>query len=226
MNEPLSQIPTERLAQELARRSDLRNDDGLLTPDIFRLRAKLGPIVCTDGIPMRQVNGVIEGGIIRRNTGPYRGTFSIIGGVIGYGETIENALRRHFRTDIGMEIEFLNPLGIASPAGIFQYHGPKSRRINSPALPLDIKPRGKGGEINEHPPFLPEPTKHAVALTYLVTIPESAKPVFGSSPFGQEASEFVWHSLETCPPEQEFGYGTHNVFLECMSEAAKLLNPK
>ena len=208
MEKSLSQIPTKRLAEELAQRLDLRKNDEFLEPDIFKLRTELGPIICTDGIPVRQISGRVEGGIIRRNTGHYRGKFSIIGGVIAYGETIENALRRHFRTDIGMEIGFLDILDIRHPVGIFQYHGLKSQRIN------------------EHPPFLPEPTKHAVALTYLVTIPENREPIFGSSAYGQEASEFVWHSLETCPPEQEFGYGTHSVFRECLEHAEKLFMQK
>lgn len=197
-----SQIPTEELARELIRRADLVQPNGLLSPDIFTLRARIGPIICTDGIPVRMHEGILQGGLIRRNTGEYRGKLCIIGGTVALGETLDAALRRHFQTDIGKEITFLDPLGITRPIGVYQYYGEGDAKA-----------------------FLPEPTKHAIALTYLVSI-EDGNFIFGSSRYGQEASAFEWYSAESCPTAEEFGYQMRNVFLECLSEAIKLFNEK
>lgn len=194
-----SHIETQELAQELIRRADLVRPNGLLSPDIFTLRAKLGPIIITDGIPVRMHEGILQGGLIRRNTGEYRGTLCSIGGTVALGETIDAALRRHFQTDIGKNITFLDLLGVTRPIGIYQYYGEKPRE-----------------------PFLPEPTKHAVALTYLVSI-EDGNFIFGSSAYGQEASAFEWHSAESCPPTEEFGYQMRKVFLECLATASPFL---
>lgn len=195
-----SQISTEELAQELIRRADIVQSNGLLSPDVFSLRAKLGPIICTDGIPVRMHEGVLQGGLIRRNTGEYRGTLCIIGGTVALGETVDAALRRHFQTDIGKEISFLDPAGVKRPHAIYQYYGKEGTKA-----------------------FLPEPTKHAIALTYLVSIPDGDF-IFSSSEYGQEASAFEWHSAESCPADEEFGYQMREVFLECINKAAKLLN--
>lgn len=194
-----SQIPTEELARELIRRADLVQPNGLLSPDVFSLRAKLGPIICTDGIPVRMHEGILQGGLIRRNTGAYRGKLCIIGGTVALGETLDAALRRHFQTDIGKNFIFLDPLGIKRPHAVYQYYGEGHTE-----------------------PFLPEPTKHAIALTYLVSI-EDGNFIFGSSEYGQEASAFEWHSAESCPAAKEFGYQMRNVFLECISGATKFL---
>lgn len=194
----LSEITTDELAAELALRTDLLEADGLLRPHLFQLRAKLGAITCTDGIPVRKTNDVIEGGLIRRNIGKYHGKLCIIGGVVALGETLDGALRRHFRADIGKEIIFLDPRGAAYPIAVYQYYD-----------------HGSSDD------FLPEPTKHAVALTYLVSISDNDF-VFGSSKYGQEALAFEWYSAESCPPAEEFGYDMKNVFLQCLTQVTHL----
>lgn len=200
MKKSLSEINTIELVKELALRTDLLHANGLLPPELFQLRAKLGAIVCTDGVPVRMHEGMLQGGLIRRNTGEYRGKLCIIGGIVALGETLDAALRRHFQTDIGKDITFLDPLGVKRPHGVYQYYGERDKQA-----------------------FLPEPTKHAVALTYLVSIGDD-NFTFGSSDYGQEASAFEWHSANVCPPAEEFGYQTQKVFLECMNEAVKLFN--
>ncbi|MDZ4286120.1 MAG: hypothetical protein U1A23_04270, partial [Candidatus Sungbacteria bacterium] len=119
----LSPIATKELIQELNRRTTLMQSNGLLSPDAFRLRAKLGAIVCTDGVPIRMHEGVLQAGLIRRNTGDYQGKLCLIGGVVALGETLDTALRRHFRTDIGKEISFLDSRGACCPCAAYQYYG-------------------------------------------------------------------------------------------------------
>ncbi len=199
----LKNIPTEALARELAGRTDLRSPDGLLTPDVFHLRTEIGAIPCTDAVPIRLRDGIIEGAVIRRGIGAYTGKFAVIGGVIAYGESIEQALRRHFRTDLGVEISWLDPEGWHRPMLTVQY-----KKFDRSA--------GMDQDFNH------ETSKHAVALTYLVTL-ASEIVRFGTTRYGQEATEMQWFSTVTCPPEDEFGYDTRRTFLTCLAEAEKIL---
>ncbi|MDP3771771.1 MAG: DUF4916 domain-containing protein [bacterium] len=202
----LKNIPTDALARELATRTDLRYQDGLLAPELFHLRTELGAIACTDAVPVRLRDGIIEGAVIRRGIGEYAGKFAIIGGVIAHGESIEQALRRHFRTDLGVEINWLDPEGWRHPILAVQYK--QFDRAN-----------GMDKDFNH------ETSKHAVVFTYLVTI-ASETIRFGTTRYGQEATEIQWFSTTTCPPEDEFGYDTHRTFLACLTEAEKVLNKK
>ena len=204
-NPDLSQAPTNSLIRELVAREDVYVEGGLLSGEVYTLAAKWLPIICTDAIAIRKNNGAVEGTIIRRGTGyePYRGKFALIGGSILRDEHIEDALRRHFRTDIGLEINFCDPAGWRRPAMIVQYK------------PYD---RAQG----ELPDFNHEPRKHAISLAYLVTLAdEKAKPHFGKTPFGQEAEGLFWFSRGDCPPSEDFGYDTHRTFLQLLEKADK-----
>lgn len=197
-------ISTKDLARELATRTDLRCPDGLLPSELFNLRTELGAIACTDAIPVRLRDGIVEGAVIRRGIGEYAGKFAIIGGAIAHGESIEQALRRHFRTDLGAEINWLNSEGWRHPIFAVQY----KQFDRSTGMDKD---------------FNHETSKHAVVLTYLVTL-ASETVRFGSTRYGQEATDIQWFSTATCPPEDEFGYDTRRTFLACLAEAEKIFN--
>lgn len=102
---------------------------------------------------------------------------------------MEEALRRHFRTDLGYEIE---PLG-----GSWE---------NPDYLAQDM--RSVGGEVR--PGFQPNPaSRHLIAARYIVKITnDSQEPVFGSTELGgQEASGVLWFNRAEMPPDDAFGYG-------------------
>lgn len=195
----LSRVATKELVRELLHRPDLRRLDGLLEPEIFSLRENLGAIPCVDGIPIRRREGILEGAVIRRGTGAYKGKYAFVGGVIAYGESVEAALRRHFRDDLGIAINFLDQQTWHRPARVVQY----APYVASGTVPRD---------------FHHEPTRHAVALTYLVML-ESEDIRFGTTAYGQEAEELVWFSTATCPSPEDFGYLLRDVFLDCLAEA-------
>lgn len=196
-------MATEELVRELLHRPDLRKPDGLLEPEFFELREALGAIPCADGIPVRRRNGIVEGAVIRRGTGAYKGKYAFVGGVIAYGESVETALRRHFYDDLGVAINFLDLQTWHRPVRVVQY-----------------APYDSSGNVPRD--FLHDPTRHAVALTYLVTLGgEDVR--FGATAYGQEAEELRWFSTAACPAPEDFGYLLHGLFLDCLAEAESLI---
>lgn len=190
----LNRYSTKELALELQKRGDLINDQGLLTPELWGLLVALGAIPCVDSFAVRiNTSGKTELLAIRRNTGQYTGKFCVVGGVIAMNESIEQAMRRHWTTDLQCEIELLTDW--KHP---FRMH-------------QGIHPNNGGGIKEE---FFPEPSKHSIAPIYavkLVTEPAG----FGSTIHGgQEASGFQWFTKENLPPAEEFAYGFHYIYAE------------
>lgn len=199
----LSRIATKEIVRELLHRPDLRKPDGLLEPELFKLREALGAIPCVDAIPVRRRNGVVEGAVIRRGTGEYKRRLALVGGVIAYGESVEAALRRHFHDDLGLAISF-----------------PEGQTWHRPVRVVQYAPYDTSGNVLDG--FRHDPTRHAVALTYLVTL-ESEEVRLGTTIYGQEAEEMLWFSRESCPVPEDFGYLLRDVFLDCLAEAERLV---
>ncbi len=201
MTKHIEQYSTEELVVELLEReSELVKSDGLLSPSSYKLRNILGTITCVDGIPCRvtQDSGKpkrIEILCITRNTGPEKGKFGMIGGVVAKGEQLEQALRRHFRADLGCEIDLLHN---GDPIGVGEYRNPS---INEPS-----------GN------FLPDPTKsHAVAIVYLVQIRDDRDFHHGETAHGgQEVRETHWFSCDNLPPIERFAYSQGLMFKKCL----------
>lgn len=196
---------TEALAQELAQRPDLFDEGGFLkSQELFRLRCKLGAVVCVDSIPVRQRNGVVEAMAVWRKTGPYAGKLCLVGGIVKKGMSLEESVREHFRTDLGADIDFLTPW-------------------DRPVTMHQDMPPGTGGILNKD--FSPDPTKdHNVTPVYLVTFRDSCF-VFGDSRHGgQEVENIQWFSLETMPSPEKFGYGHDLVFLKGLLYAQKIFS--
>ncbi len=180
--------------------------DRVLSDEEYEHITSIVPIAATDGVPVRLENGKILVGAIVRNTGVYTGKLALIGGRVQKDESLEESLRRHFRTDIGVEIEFLDPEYKERPMFIAQY-----------------KPLPEGS-ANHDPVFNDDPTKHCISATYLVRIPEGARLNFGEGPGGQEASDFKWFAKDTMPPPSEFAFNHDRIFARAFLEASKLLN--
>lgn len=199
-NMNLAEFSTQTLAQELIARNDFFEEGGLiLKPEFYKLFTEMGVIFCVDGIAIRKSSAGIEAMAIRRNTGAYQGKLCSVGGRVHIEEDIEAALRRHFRVDVGHEIELTTPWD--KPAGFFQFMRPRA-----------------DGTVAEN--FGTEPSRrHAVSVLYLVRLDDGA-PVFGSTAHGgQEASGVEWFTLENMPHEEEFGYGQGVYFRKCLELA-------
>ena len=134
------------------------------------------PIICVDIIPIKQVCKVWNIGIIRRSTGSESGKFAILGGRISLNETITEAINRHLLKDLGVvRFSFYKTNEVQKPFYVLQYF--------------------KGTKSKE--PFGFDPTKHAIALTYLVEIKEVPLPK-------NEASEFRWITNKQIPKQVAF----------------------
>ena len=48
--------------------------------------------------------------LLQRNKAPEAGNWSVPGGAVEFGETMENALKRELREELGIEIEIIKPL--------------------------------------------------------------------------------------------------------------------
>ena len=147
----LNKFSTDELAYELISRPDLFEGKHLKR-SIYALFVELGVVACVDGIPVRKRGGKTELMAIVRNTGPHKGKLCSVGGRILLEENIESALRRHFATDLGSDIEMLTPWD--SPVLFHQF----------------MHPHGNGTVL---PDFgIESERRHAVSVIYLVKIDE------------------------------------------------------
>ena len=200
-SENLKSYSTEDLILELRSRT-LINEDGLVAPEVYTLLTSLGARPCVDGVALRRNEaGELEGSVIRRKSGKFPGKLALVGGNIALKESIEHALRRHYRTDLGVEIEF--PIGWDQCAYLAQY-APKQDGANLPA-------------------FSEDPTKHSVASTHIVRITSDLNSlVFGKTTYGgQEAMGLEWYTLKDVPPEGDWSYNMRDLFIKVLTKAQK-----
>lgn len=137
------------------------------------------PIICVDMLPVRRVGEEWHVGLIVRATGSQAGKLTILGGRILYGETAEEAMNRHLKTDLQVQsFTYYRGLNEETPFTVQQYF--RTTDSDSDKYGFD-------------------PTKHALALTYLVNIDETEiRPV-------KEADGFEWVSNETVA-QKEIGF--------------------
>ena len=194
----LKTYSTDELARELILRTDLF-DGRHLKRTLYDLFVELGVVTCVDGIAVRKIDGKVELMTVVRNTGPFKGKLCSVGGRILLEESVESALRRHFKTDIGSDIEMLTPWD--RPVLFHQFMRPKS-----------------DGTVL--PDFGVEPQKrHAISIIYLVKLSDTPMEFGQTSSGGQEASGVRWFSKDDLPEDGEFGYGQEVYYKKCFELA-------
>jgi ADP-ribose pyrophosphatase YjhB (NUDIX family) len=189
------------LIQELLTLPLLR-PDGLVDPDVWALRVALGAIPCVDGVLVRRAKGGLLGGVIRRKTGRFPNKLALVGGVVAQHESIETALKRHYKTDLGLDIAL--PMGWDHPACMRQY-----------------APQKDGANLEG---FCHDPGKHSYASTHIVAAQgDVADLTFGTTDLGgQEAMGLEWFHLWSTPEDAEWSYDMRPTFIEVMSKATEL----
>ncbi len=201
----IENISTRELAVELAKRKNLVslvNCDGSVDPEIYPLRAILGAVGTADSIAVRMEDGKIYGAVIKRKTGRFPNKLALIGGVVYRYEALEDAVKRHWKQDLGLHISL--PLGWDHPVCMRQY-APQINGVN------------RSG-------FCHDPGKHSYASTHLVIINgDYTKTSFGTKIGGQEASALLWYAEETAPDEGEWSYDMRSTFLELLRTAKQLV---
>lgn len=195
---------------------------GGLTIPAFKLAGLMASRRCVDGAPVRRnEDGDVELMAIVRGTGKEAGKLCLIGGGVGLvkderftdeqgnalwvPQTNEEALRGHFRTDLGYEIE-----------PITSWREPQY-------FAEDMRPAADG---SIKPGMLPNPNENAHAARYLVKITNGAEaPVYGEGFGGQEATDVVWFDEAGMPELGAFGYN-HGDTYQVMFQAAERLADK
>ncbi len=194
----LKDIKTADLVAELLERKDLVRPDGALDQLVWKLRVVLGVIICVDCIAIRK-NGKGQKEVVAelRNTGPYAGKYCVIGGIVRKGESIEEAVHRHWKVDLGCDITMVTPWN--KPRSVHQHCPPNTM-----------------GEMKKD--FYPEPTKYSIGLAYAVEVTNETG-ILGSTVYGgQEASHYTWFTKETLPPPEKFAYGFYALYKEILNE--------
>ena len=208
MENGLSKFSTEELAAELVLRKDLVKENGLVSPPVYELRKRF-PICTVDSLAVRKRDdGKTEVMAIVRNTGPYKGRWCSVGGTVGLNESVEKALMRHWRDDLGLTVKIVTFPGID---GSWQH--PFCLNQHRPPTPATID-----GVSSDD--FYPEPTKHSIAPFYAVEI-TGGTITFGSTAYGQEASDIAWFCLEDLSEPETFAYGFHKSYHDYLTKAAE-----
>lgn len=209
----ITKFTTAELTAELWRRvsagADLRNPDGTMPDALWGLVREYSIIACTDAIPVRvdSKTGQVQLGAIVRNGGKYKGKFAQIGGRMMVGENPQMALTRHVKTDLGLDFNYYD-----SEAG-----------PNKPLYVTSYKPKKEGND--ERPEvFADDPTKHSLAMTFLVTIPDDQAMSFGKGAGGQEASGFQWFSAEELAKtaDTDFAFEQRHLYVKAFAEIRRL----
>ncbi len=141
-----------------------------LPQNIYQTIVENSPIICVDVMPVRYEHSW-QIGLIMRATGPEKGKWAILGGRVAKNELINQAITRHLSVDLGVKKYSFNA-------------------VNSESAPFYIQQyqhRSSGGQLLGF-----DPTKHAIALTYLLRISQLPKPT-------KEASQFKWFGSDNIP---------------------------
>ena len=186
----LSDFSVDELAAEVRRR--VREDEKLRSfwPDeVYGLMTEISVIPCVDCLLVRQDQGKFpELGFSIRNTGFYAGKkWMAAGGRINRGESLSGALKRHVKTDLGLEIRLAPGLEWNVPILVSQ-HGPEV---------FDLDAGEYAGD---------ERSKFCVSATYLV-VAVGENVVLGEKAGGQESAGLVWYAANALPPDEDIAYG-------------------
>lgn len=150
-----------------------------LSDELYKTITDNMPIACVDVMPVRKLGTRWEIGIITRATGSQSGKAAILGGRVQHGETVDQAINRHIRTDWGIsEYSFYGNGNEFQPFRVQQYlHAPEASR-----------------------PYGFDPSKHAIALTFLIILHDEPRPQ-------NEASAFYWITEDAIPSECAYNQG-------------------
>lgn len=139
------------------------------------------PIVCVDAVLYDVAGKKI--GLIIRATGSETNRYTLIGGRVNHGESLKESMGRHLKKDLNINDFTYYKCAEEKPVHVHQYiHGDKTPVATN---------------------FGFDPTKNAIALTYILTTNDYPNP-------RDEAREFAWLDIEEYK-NLTFGYGQDRV---------------
>ncbi|MCT9819040.1 DUF4916 domain-containing protein [Microbacterium sp. W1N] len=143
----------------------------LLPPELYSEIERSMPLACVDFVPVRRAsNRVAEIGLILRDS-PFGRVWCHLGGRILRGETIAGAIRRHATDTLGDVVVELP--ADPQPDYVYQWFPPDD-------TPADAPPHGV------------DPRKHAIGLSFVVTLSGAVTP-------RNEAHEFGYFAVGDLP---------------------------
>jgi ADP-ribose pyrophosphatase YjhB (NUDIX family) len=164
----------------------LEDETGRLHKPVYDLVVSSVPILCVDVFPVNISTTEPSIGVIERATGPEKNKLALIGGRVLKHETIARAIGRHlfdaFESD---EFSFYPGNDEGTPFYVAQYaHASTSEGLY-------------------------DPTKHSIALNFLIEInePEVVQ---------NEASDFLWISKDQIPSTSS--YNQHIVMMKAFEQ--------
>lgn len=140
-----------------------------LPADLYARIEESMPIACVDFVPVREVAGRREIGLILRDS-PHGRVWCHLGGRIQRGETIAVAIRRHSRDTLGLEpVLPRNP----QPDYVYEWFPPAVAPTDGTA-------------------FGDDPRKHAIGLSFTVALEGDPQP-------HDEALDFAFFPTDALP---------------------------
>lgn len=174
----LSEFTDEQLAIELVRRG-LFDENGLVKFPVYEMGVKILPILCVDVIPIKRESDIYKIGVISRASGPEAGKVAVIGGRVRKDLKVAEAIGLHLKNDLAIDMwKFYQDNNEKRPFYVQQY-------------------LQKSNSTDE---FGYDPTKHAVALNYIIEIEGNPKPK-------NEANNFVWITENEIPEVTAYNHG-------------------
>lgn len=164
----------EELVSEI-RKIGFFEESGLTKLPIYEIGVETLPIVCADIIPVK--DGKI--GVIKRATGPEAGKLALIGGRVRKNQRVSDAISNHLKTDLAITKWNFHP-------------------INSEQRPFFVQQYLHKTSSNNELGY--DPTKHAIAMTYLIEIEATPVP-------RKEADAFLWVDEEHIPDITAYNQG-------------------
>ncbi len=173
----MSGVESDKALANAIAKKGINDKDGLLTEPAYELVVRNLPLICVDFLPVDYTRRQPRLGIITRATGPEAGKPAMLGGRIKKDEGIADAIHRHLFNDLRVET--------------FNFHGGNAADRPVHVAEYAHRDHAEGGY---------DPSKHAIALTYLINI-------YGGSLSPQnEAADFRWIGLDEIPEVSAYNH--------------------
>ncbi len=116
--------------------------------------AAKSPLVAVDGVVVRSRGSIV---LVKRRKPPYEGYWALPGGLVEYGESVEEAVVREVREETGLEVEIKGLVGVYSKLG----RDPRGHVISIAFLVVEVGGELRGSRETEVGEFYVIPEKLA-----------------------------------------------------------------
>lgn len=171
-------LSDEDLVQILRERG-ITETNGLLKLQIYQLAVDCLPVLCVDILPVRFNGSNVEVGVIIRATGSEKGKVAVLGGRVRKDQSVTQAIGTHLKKDLQLSD--------------WDYY-----KLNDEKTPFYVQQYFQSCKAKDN--FGYDPSKHAVALNYIVEIKGLPKPT-------NEADQFIWITRDKVPEITAYNHG-------------------